>query len=74
VDWPQANVGFRDERFDLRKYARRTDSSSILYLTDDEGHAGIMKTTDISVGYSIEPMVGDVGSREGKVVSVESIV
>ncbi|KAJ5565853.1 hypothetical protein N7535_007491 [Penicillium sp. DV-2018c] len=73
VDWPRDNVGSSDERFDLRKYRRGTDSWSILYLTDDDDHASIMKTTEISVGYDIES-VGNGSSSEGRVVSVESMV
>ncbi|CAG7937037.1 unnamed protein product [Penicillium nalgiovense] len=51
--------------FEMRKY-KRGDSSS-LSSGDDKG---IMKTTDISVGYSMEPRVGDGRSQEGRPASL----
>jgi hypothetical protein len=55
--------------FEMRKY-KRGDSSS-LSSGDDRG---IMKTTDISVGYSMEPRVGDGRSQEGRPASVDSMI
>lgn len=61
----RSNVG---NGLEMRKYRRGGDSSSEVTLSD--GKTGIMKTTDISVGYSSEPMDG----RSGKAASVDSIV
>lgn len=56
--------------FEMRKYKRGEDSSNGS-LSDDG--KGIMKTTDISVGYSMEPRV-DGRSQEGRPASVDSLV
>ncbi|KAJ5248351.1 hypothetical protein N7497_008412 [Penicillium chrysogenum] len=55
--------------FEMRKYKRGESSS--LSSGDDKG---IMKTTDISVGYSMEPRVGDGRSQEGRPASVDSMI
>ncbi|KAJ6178969.1 hypothetical protein N7519_009430 [Penicillium mononematosum] len=55
--------------FEVRKYKRGHSSS--LSSGDDKG---IMKMTDISVGYSMEPRVGDGRSQEGRPASVDSMI
>ena len=56
--------------FEMRKYKRGGSDSG---LSSEDGK-GIMKTTDISVGYSMEPRVEDGRSHEGRPASVDSIV
>ncbi|KAJ5780428.1 hypothetical protein N7457_005588 [Penicillium paradoxum] len=68
------------DKFDMRKYRRGGDSGSDITLSDD-GKAGIMKRTEISVGYSETATPGDGrsasqgdGRSQGKAASVDSIV
>lgn len=56
--------------FEMRKYKRGGSDSG---LSSEDGK-GIMKTTDISVGYSMEPRVEDGRSHDGRPASVDSIV
>ena len=67
---PKANsrTGAGDA-FDLRKYRRGGDNQSFSGRSD-EGVAGIMKTMDVSVKYSVD----DGRSREGRHSSVDSLV
>lgn len=65
------NIGrTNSRRFDMRKYRRGGDSPSISSGSDD-GVAGIVKTTDVSVKYTVTP---DDRSRDGKHASVDSLV
>lgn len=56
--------------FEMRKYQRGEDSYAGSLSDDDKG---IMKTTDISVGYSMEPRV-EGRSQEGRSASVDSLI
>lgn len=70
VNIVRANSG----RFDMRKYRRGGDSPSISSGSED-GVAGIVKTTDVSVKYTIGEVTPDDGrSRDGKHASVDSLV
>lgn len=60
--------------FDMRKYKRGGDSPSISSGSED-GVAGIVKTTDVSVRYDVEAITPpDARSRDGKPASVDSLV
>ncbi|CAI7578587.1 unnamed protein product [Penicillium glandicola] len=60
--------------FEMRKYKRGVDNSSE-FSGSDEGR-GIMKTTDISVGYSTDPNMDPVGGRsiEARPASTDSLL
>lgn len=61
-------------RFDMRKYRRGGDSPSITSGSED-GVAGIVKTTDVSVKYTVGEVTPDDGrSRDGKHASMDSLV
>lgn len=61
-------------RFDMRKYRRGGDSPSITSGSED-GVAGIVKTTDVSVKYTVGEVTPDDGrSRDGKHTSMDSLV
>lgn len=62
--------------FDMRKYKRHGDSPSVSSGSED-GVAGIMKTTNVSVRYTggdITPTHDDSRSHGGKHSSVDSLV
>ncbi|KAJ6098343.1 hypothetical protein N7499_002717 [Penicillium canescens] len=60
-------------RFDMRKYRRGGDSPSISSGSEN-GVAGIVKTTDVSVKYTVGEVTPDNRSRDGKHASVDSFV
>ncbi|KAJ6018999.1 hypothetical protein N7522_001066 [Penicillium canescens] len=60
-------------RFDMRKYRRGGDSPSISSGSEN-GVAGIVKTTDVSVKYTVGEVTFDNRSRDGKHASVDSLV
>lgn len=65
----RVDIGPSGDRFDMRKYKRSGDSPSISSGSED-GVAGIVKTTDVSVRYT----VGQVNPRDDKHTSVDSLV
>lgn len=67
------DIGHGNGRFDMRKYRRGGDSPSISSGSED-GVAGIVKTTDVSVKYTVGEVTPDDRSRDGKHSSVDSLV
>jgi hypothetical protein len=67
------DIGHDSSRFDMRKYRRGGDSPSISSGSED-GVAGIIKTTDVSVKYTVGEVTPDDRSRDGKHASVDSLV
>jgi hypothetical protein len=70
---PRVNVGTGSEPFDMRKYRRGADSPSFI-SSDDDAMSGIVKTTDISVGYVMEPGQQEGRSHESRPASADSWV
>jgi hypothetical protein len=70
---PPVNVSAGDS-FDMRKYKRRADSPSIM-ISDDDDVSGIVKRTDITIGYTMDPSeAGNSRSHENRPASVDSLV
>ncbi|KAJ5111066.1 hypothetical protein N7532_001601 [Penicillium argentinense] len=71
----RVDIGVDGDRFDMRKYKRGGDSPSISSGSED-GVAGIVKTTDVSVKYTIGQAIPmpDNGRSHGKHSSVDSLV
>lgn len=68
-------VNVSSGEFDMRKYRRGGDSPSIS-SGSEEGVAGIVKTTDVSVRYTVDEIQAssESRSREGRQASVDSLV
>ncbi|KAJ5768081.1 hypothetical protein N7533_000664 [Penicillium manginii] len=67
--------GESGDHFDMRKYKRSGDSPSISSGSED-GVTGIVKTTDVSVRYTVDEVSPhhDGRSRDGKHTSMDSLV
>ncbi|KAJ5306330.1 hypothetical protein PENANT_c017G02184 [Penicillium antarcticum] len=70
---PRVGIGTGSEPFDMRKYKRGADSPSFI-SSDDDGVSGIVKTTDISIGYVMEPGEQQGRSNEARPASADSWV
>ncbi|KAJ5766807.1 uncharacterized protein N7511_004423 [Penicillium nucicola] len=70
---PRVDIGTGSEPFDMRKYKRGADSPSFI-SSDDDGVSGIVKTTDISVGYVMEPGQQEGRSNDARPASADSWV
>lgn len=72
---PKVNVGVGGDSFDMRKYKRGADSPSIMTSDDDDDVSGIVKTTDITIGYTMESFpAGTSRSHENRPASIDSMV
>lgn len=71
----RVDIGASGQQFDMRKYKRSGDSPSISSGSED-GVAGIVKTTDVSVRYTVDEVIAHENSRshDGKHASVDSLV
>lgn len=64
-----------NSRFDMRKYRRRGEDSPSISSNSEDGVAGIVKTTDVSVKYTVGEVTPDERrSRDGKHASMDSLV
>ncbi|OOQ85092.1 hypothetical protein PEBR_31330 [Penicillium brasilianum] len=64
-----------NSRFDMRKYRRRGEDSPSISSNSEDGVAGIVKTTDVSVKYTVGEVTPDSRrSRDGKHASMDSLV
>lgn len=70
---PQIHVEAGDDVFDVRKYKRGTDSPSLM-TSDDDDISGIVRTTDITIGFVVESAHGGIDRLYGTRPSVDSMV